>query len=192
MDRKTRATGASVLIALGGLLAALMLVASPAGADGHGDGHHPTGHTSGDAVAVHDSTASGGCFAAHGSVCSGSGVAIDNSTSSGDATAVHGSVSSGCATAAHESTASGDSCEREKAKHKDKDGDVHKKGVVRTHRPGVGEGEEAPVATATGVTELAFTGSSTGPLAAAAFAALALGSLLVVLGSERRRPAHSS
>jgi hypothetical protein len=191
MERKTRATGASVLIALGGLLAALMLMAGPAAADGHGGGGHggrghPTGLHSGDAVAVDDSTASGGCFAAHGSVCSGSGVAIDNSTSSGDAVALHGSVASGCSFAAHESTASGGDCPK----------DVHRKPPApKPHvqrGPGVGEAPEAGAAVAVETTELAFTGSPTGLLAGAAAAALALGSLLVFLGSERRRPAHSS
>jgi hypothetical protein len=196
MERKTRrATGASVLIAFGGLVAALMLMAGPAAADAHGGGHgggHPTGLRSGDAVAVHDSTASGGCFAAHGSVCSGSGVAIDNSTSSGDAVALHGSVASGCSVAAHESTASGGDCP----------GGVRKPPAPKPHAPkprvqeGAAEaGAEAPEAgpaVAVETTELAFTGSSTGLLAGAAAAALALGSLLVFLGSDRRRPAHIS
>jgi len=48
------------------------------------------------------------------------------------------------------------------------------------------------VATPTATTGLAFTGSSTGPLTAVAVAALALGLLLVTLGSDRRRPVHSS
>lgn len=177
MDRKTRATGASVLIALGGLLAALLFLAGPAGAD-------ESSQRSGEAVAVDNSTASGGCFAAHGSVCSGSGVAIDGSTSSGDAVAVGGSVASGCSVAAHESTASGGEC-----------GKGHRQPPPRpkVHRDVVGEETEtAGVAVATETTELAFTGSSTGPLAAAGFAALALGSLMVFMGSERRRSAHSS
>jgi hypothetical protein len=187
MDRrKTRATGASVLIALGGLLAALMLMAGPAAAagdDGHGGGGGPRVHHP-------DSTPSGGCFAAHGSVCSGSGVAIDNSTSSGDAVALHGSVASGCSFAAHESTASGDDhCP----------GRAQKPSPPKPHAqrgpsagPGAGEAPEAGAAVAVETTELAFTGSSTGLLAGAAAAALALGGLLVFLGSERRRPAHSS
>ena len=193
MDTKTRATGASVLTALGGLVAALMLMAGPAAAEGHGGhggGHDPTALHSGDAKAIHDSTASGGCLAAHGSVCSGSGVAIDNSTSSGDAVAVGGSVASGCSTAVHESTASGgDPCPRERGVTKKV---VHKpgpRGHQAGHRPEV---SEAGVAVAVETTELAFTGSSTELLAGAAAAALALGALLVFLGSDRRRPAHSS
>ena len=176
MDRKTRATGASVLIALGGLVAALMLLASPAAAD-------PSSQRSGDAVAVDNSTASGGCLAAHGSVCSGSGVAIDGSTSSGDAVAIGGSVASGCSVAVEGSTASGGECPTA----------AHKPPPPRPKAPVVTGGEEAAgVATVTETTELAFTGSTTGPLAAAGFAALVLGSLLVLVGSERRRPAHSS
>ena len=180
MDRKTRATGASVLIALGGLLAALLFLASPAGAD-------ESSQRSGEAVAVDNSTASGGCFAAHGSVCSGSGVAIDGSTSSGDAFAAGGSVASGCSVAVDTSTASGGEC--------GKGAEGHRQPPPRpkVHRDVVGEETEtAGVAVATETTELAFTGSSTGPLAAAGFAALALGSLMVFVGSERRRSAHSS
>ena len=189
MDTKTRATGASVLIALGGLVAALMLMAGPALADGHGGGRDETGLRSGDATAVHDSTASGGCFAAHNSVCSGSGVAIDNSTSSGDAVAVGGSVASGCSTAVDGSTASGgEPCPRAEVPKK-----PHKPGPRGPGGPDRGvEVSEAGVAVAVETTELAFTGSTTGLLAGAAAAALALGSLLVLLGSERRRPAHSS
>ncbi|HEV3401419.1 MAG TPA: hypothetical protein VG078_06315 [Acidimicrobiales bacterium] len=205
MDRKTRATGASVLIALGGLVAALMLMAGPAAAqahEGHGGGgggqdhgtapggHHEAGPTSGHGVTHdRDSTASGGCFAAHGSVCSGSGVAIDNSTSSGDAVAVGGSVASGCSTAVDGSTASGgEPCPRHEGQRKPPPGKRHGPGPAPTG----GHQAEAGVAEVVETTELAFTGSSTGLLAGAAAAALALGGLLVFLGSDRRRPAHSS
>jgi len=182
MDRKTRATGASVLIALGGLLAALLFLASPAGAD-------ESSQRSGEAVAVDNSTASGGCFAAHGSVCSGSGVAIDGSTSSGDAVAVGGSVASGCSVAVDTSTASGGECGEAAKGHRQPPPPPK---VHRVQRDVGVETETAGVAVATETTELAFTGSSTGPLAAAGFAALALGSLMVFVGSERRRSAHSS
>jgi hypothetical protein len=182
MERKTRA-GASVLIALGTLAATLLLMAGPAGA-----GADPTSQHSGGADAIDHSTASGGCVAAHGSVCSGSGVAIDNSTSSGDAVAVNGSVGSGCSAAFDVSTASGGDCARHEVDHRPR----------RDHEGHEGEapeGEGAPSAgpaTPTAATSLAFTGSSTGPLAAAGAAALVLGMLLMALSSERRRPAHSS
>jgi hypothetical protein len=134
-----------------------------------------------------DSTASGGCFAAHGSVCSGSGVAIDNSTSSGDAVAIGGSVASGCSTAVDGSTASGgEPCPRHEGQRKPPPRKHHGPAPTGGHQP------DAGVAVAVETTELAFTGSSTGLLAGAAAAALALGGLLVFLGSERRRPAHSS
>jgi hypothetical protein len=207
MDRKTRATGASVLIALGGLVAALMLMAGPAAAqahEGHGGGGdtgqdhgtapggHQAGPTSGHGVTHdRDSTASGGCFAANGSVCSGSGVAIDNSTSSGDAVAIGGSVASGCSTAVDGSTASGgEPCPRHEGQRKPPRAKPHGPGPTGVHHGG--HQAEAGVAVAVETTELAFTGSSTGLLAGAAAAALALGSLLVFLGSERRRPVHSS
>ena len=178
MDRKTRATGAALLFALGSLMAALLVMAGPASAE-----------DSGGAVADDTSVASGDCVAVNGSVCSGSGFAANGSTSSGDAVAVDGSVASGCSVAIGGSTASGGNCAPEK--------DV----VIDKHRPprhdGDGRGQrhavrQAPTATPTGAVELAFTGSSTGPLAAAAAVALGLGLLLVALSSERRRPVVSS
>ena len=178
MERKTRATGASVLIALGTLAATVLLLAGPAGAM-----DDPTSQHSGDAAAIDHSTASGGCVAVNGSVCSGSGAAIDHSTSSGSAVAVHGSTSSGCAEAFHHSTASGGNCAPP---------EVGPPSPHRPEGPGVEEVPSAGAATPTAVTSLAFTGSSTGPLAAAGAAALALGIVLLALTSERRRPAHSS
>lgn len=173
MERKTRARGAAVLFALGSLLAGLMVFAAPASAE-----------ESGGAIADETSTASGGCVAVNGSVCSGNGFAANDSTSSGDAVAVDGSVASGCSSAFDNSTASGGACAP--AEHD----------VVPDHRrPPRHHGDkvsEAGPATATGAVELAFTGSSTGPLAAAGAVALALGLVLVALASERRRALHSS
>lgn len=90
MTNKTRA-GASVLMALGGLVAAWLLMAGPAGADPSSVGPN----------AVNNSTSSG------------QGVAINDSTASGHGVAIDGSVSSGCATAADDSTASGGKCRPE-------------------------------------------------------------------------------
>ncbi len=87
MTNKTRA-GASVLMALGGLVAAWLLVAGPAGAD----------------------TTSVGPNAVNNSTSSGAGVAINDSTASGDSVAINGSVASGCSNAANDSTASGGAC----------------------------------------------------------------------------------
>jgi hypothetical protein len=178
MERKTRARGAAVLFALGTLLAGLMVFAAPANAE-----------DSGTAVADETSTASGGCVAVNGSVCSGSGFAADNSTSSGDAVAVDGSVASGCSQAFHNSTASGGACAPEKPVAEEKPD--HRRPHHRPRHHG-GQVSEAPTATPTGAVELAFTGSSTGPLAAAGAVALALGLVLMALASERRRPIHSS
>jgi hypothetical protein len=185
MERKTRARGAAVLFALGSLLAGLMLFASPASAE-----------ESGGAVADETSTASGGCVAVNGSVCSGSGFAANDSTSSGDAVAIDGSVASGCSGAFGGSTASGGACAPEARD----DGEPDHRRPPHQPRPrhrgdrvseGGGVAEAAP-ATPTGAVELAFTGSSTGPLAAAGAVALALGLVLMALASERRRPIHSS
>ena len=179
MQTRTRATGASVLIALGSLLTGLLLLASPAAAD-------PSSQTSGGSEAVNGSVSSGDCLAVNGSVCSGSGVAANGSTSSGDAVAVNGSTSSGCATAVNGSTASGGECAG---------APMPVTPVHERERPAAGNvrgAREAPVARATQARGLAFTGSSTGPLAAVAAAALVLGLALVTLTSERRRPAHSS
>ncbi len=179
MERKTRARGAAaVLFALGSLLAGLMVFAAPASAE-----------DSGTAVADETSTASGGCVAVDGSVCSGSGFAAHGSTSSGDAVAIDGSVASGCSEAFHDSTASGGACAPQKHEAPDKD---HHRRPHRHHGGHGGHVPEAPTATPTGAVELAFTGSSTGPLAAAGAFALALGLVLVALASERRRPVHSS
>jgi hypothetical protein len=196
MDTKTRARGASTVVALGSLAAALILfVAGPAGAsipDGPADGgppHHP------DSVWPHgDSTPSGGCVAAHGSVCSGDGVAIGHSTSSGSAVAVGGSTASGCSKAVHESTASGGSCAPETPPPSPPPPPPSHHGQPAGGQQAVvsGGAEQAAVATPTEVTSLAFTGSSTGPLMAIGAAALVLGLLLVALGSERTRAAHSS
>ncbi len=180
MDRKTRATGAAVLFALGSLMAALLVMASPAGAE-----------DSGGAVADETSTASGDCVAVNGSVCSGSGFAANGSTSSGDAVAVNGSVASGCSVAIDGSTASGGNCAPEKDVVKDKDGVVDRRPPRHDVRGPQGV-RQAPTARPTGAVELAFTGSSTGPLAAAAAVALGLGLLLVALSSERPRPVVSS
>lgn len=146
MTNKTRA-GASVLMALGGLVAAWLLVAGPAGAD-------PT---------------SVGPNAANGSTSSGQGVAINGSTASGDSVAINGSVASGCSTAVNDSTASGGVC----------------------HPAPAAVTPEAAVATPVAAQNLAFTGSATtGPLALAAAALVALGSLLVA--GSRRRPSTTT
>jgi hypothetical protein len=142
MTNKTRA-GASVLMALGGLVAAWLLVAGPAGAD-------PT---------------SVGPNAANNSTSSGQGVAINDSTASGDSVAINGSVSSGCADAVNDSTASGGLCHP----------------APKPMTPA------AEVATPVAAQNLAFTGSATtGPLALAAAALVAMGSVLVI-GSRRRQ-----
>jgi len=177
MERKTRARGAAVLVALGSLVAALLVMAAPASAE-----------KSGGAFADDTSTASGGCVAVNGSVCSGDGLAANGSTSSGDAIAVDGSVASGCSAAFNGSTASGGSCPKP----------AHKAVEVEKKKKGPAPGQEraavrqAPTARPTAATELAFTGSSTGPLAAAGALALALGLVLVALTSERRRSLVSS
>jgi hypothetical protein len=148
MTNKTRA-GASVLMALGGLVAAWLLVAGPAGAD-------PT---------------SVGPNAANNSTSSGQGVAINDSTASGDSVAINGSVSSGCSVAVNDSTASGGACHP----------------APPAPRPAEVVTPAAAVATPVAAQNLAFTGSATtGPLALAAAALVALGSALV-LGSRRRQ-----
>jgi hypothetical protein len=147
MTNKTRA-GASVLMALGGLVAAWLLVAGPAGAD-------PT---------------SVGPNAANNSTSSGQGVAINDSTASGDSVAINGSVSSGCSAAVNDSTASGGACHP----------------VAPAPKPEALT-PAAAVATPVAAHNLAFTGSATtGPLALAAAALVALGSVLVI-GSRRRQ-----
>ncbi len=179
MNTRTRATGATALIALGSLAVTLLLLASPAGA--------ATSQESGGSVAVNGSVSSGTCLAVDNSTCSGSGAAVGDSVSSGDAVAVNGSTASGCSFAADVSTASGGACAAP----------VPAPPAPPTpDRPGRPAARaattKAGVATPTATTGLAFTGSATGPLTAVAVVALALGLLLVTLGSDRRRPAHSS
>jgi len=162
------------LIALGSLAVTLLLLASPAGAD--------TSQESGPSVAINGSVSSGACLAAGDSTCSGSGIAIGDSVSSGDAVAVNGSTASGCSFAADVSTASGGECAAPVPPTPDRPGRPAARAATT----------KAGVATPTATTGLAFTGSATGPLTAAAVVALALGLLLVTLGSDRRRPVHSS
>ena len=166
MTRDTRRAGA-LLVALGGVVAVLALMAGPASAQ-----------TSGGAVATDGSVASGDAHAARGS------------TASGDATAVNGSVASGCSTAINNSTASGDDCDRDKDRDKDhdKDGKSGGGGVVRGGG-GVGGGSAAggarPAATTTA--RLALTGSWSVQLTALAALAVAFGAVLMISASERRR-----
>ena len=131
MNTQTRVSRAFRATVLGSVLAALVLVGGPAGA-----GADPTGQTS------------GGCLAAHGSVCSGSGAAIDGSTSSGDAVAVGGSTASGCSTALDGSTASGGNCAPERHAPPDHHRPSHKGG----------EAPEARPATPTAASNLTLTG----------------------------------
>ncbi|MCA1656347.1 MAG: hypothetical protein LC713_01280 [Actinobacteria bacterium] len=108
--------------------------------------------------------------AANNSTSSGAGVAINDSTASGDSVAINGSVSSGCSVAVNDSTASGGLCHPAPAP---------------TPTPSVTPA--ASVATPVAAQNLAFTGTSTtGPLALAAAALVALGSVLVM--GARRRP----
>ncbi len=177
MNTRTRATGATALIALGSLAVTLLLLASPAGA--------ATSQESGGSVAVNGSVSSGTCLAVDNSTCSGSGAAVGDSVSSGDAVAVNGSTASGCSFAADVSTASGGACAAPVPPTPPT--------PDRPGRPAARAATtKAGVATPTATTGLAFTGSATGPLTAAAVVALALGLLLVTLGSDRRRPVHSS
>ncbi|MCA1692642.1 MAG: hypothetical protein LC733_10755 [Actinobacteria bacterium] len=170
MTRDTRRAGA-FLVALGGVVAMLVLLAGPAAAQ-----------TSGEA------------YAENGSVASGSADARNNSTASGDADARNGSVASGCSTAVNASTASGDDCDAEKKPHHKHDdrGDkcpppsnlvVFSDGSSECIFP---EGDDRPRATATRAT-LALTGSLTGPLALTAALATGLGLLLLISTSDRRR-----
>ena len=184
MNTRTRATGASVLIALGSLAVTLFLLASPAGAD-------PSSQQSGDSEAINGSVSSGACLAVNDSTCSGSGVAVNDSVSSGDAVAINGSTASGCSLAANVSTASGGDCAPAPDHAATPDDDRGRKGrpAAAVTKAGVAK---AGVAKPTAATGLAFTGSNNGPLTAVAIAALALGILLVTLGSDRRRPVPSS
>lgn len=97
MRIKTRAAGASMLMALVGLMAAWLLLAGPAGAM--------------------DDPSSVGPNAVNGSTSSGEGHAINGSTASGNSTAINGSTSSGCADAANGSTASGGDCNAARPAH---------------------------------------------------------------------------
>ena len=91
MTSSKRRTGLGV--ALAGLVAALGLLAGPAGAQ-----------------TTSSPTVSGGARATNHSVASGRALADDHSTASGDAVARRGSVASGCSTAVDDSTASGADC----------------------------------------------------------------------------------
>jgi hypothetical protein len=156
----------SVVVALMGLVAALVLFAAPAHAE-----------KSGKANADDSSVASGEAHASDGSVASGDSVATD------------GSVSSGCSVADDDSTASGGVCDKDKDKGKDKDKD---KKVVPEAPTKAGERPAALPAQARQVDRLAFTGPSVAPELAAAGVLLALGGALTALGTPRRRPASSA
>ena len=115
---------------------------------------------------------SGGAVATDGSVASGEAHASRNSTASGESTAINNSTASGCSTATNGSTASGDdSCARRTPPT-----------TVRPPTPPGGGGG----ATAT-AGRLALTGSWSTPMIAMAALAIAIGALLVVAGSDRRR-----
>jgi len=155
----------SVVVALMGLVAALVLFAAPAHAE-----------KSGKANADDSSVASGEAHASDGSVASGDSVATD------------GSVSSGCSVADDDSTASGGVCEKAK---KDRDKDKDKK-VVPEAPTKAAERPAALPAQARQVDRLAFTGPSVAPELAAAGVLLAVGGALMALGTPRRRPASST
>ncbi|MFN2505912.1 MAG: hypothetical protein ABR540_17075 [Acidimicrobiales bacterium] len=176
MTRDTRRAGA-FLVAVGGVVAMLALLAGPAAAQ-----------TSGDAWAADGSVASGSADARNNSTASGDATARNNSTASGDATAVNGSTASGCSTAINTSTASGDDCDDHKKRdHKDKDDGKDHDG--KGHRPaGIGGATPARATTAS----LALTGSWTAPMAALAALAVALGTVLLLSTSDRRRAATSA
>ena len=156
-------------VAIAGVAAVIGLLAGPAGAQTSGPS------TSGGARATTDSVASGTCVATNDSVCSGSGTAINDSTSSGSATARDGSTSSGCATAINDSTASGSPCPPAGP------GPT----TPTTVRPGTTPPGGGGGGTASAPRALALTGSSSGELAALALGALAVGGLLVLVGSRR-------
>ncbi|HWC10565.1 MAG TPA: hypothetical protein VG455_05010 [Acidimicrobiales bacterium] len=153
----------SVVVALMGLVAALVLFAAPAHAE-----------KSGKANADNSSVASGEAHASDGSVASGDSVATD------------GSVSSGCSVADDDSTASGGVCDKAK-KDKDKD-----KKVVPEAPTKAGERPAAQPAQARQVDSLAFTGPRVAPELAAAGVLLVAGGALMALGTPRRRPASST
>src|SRR5919206_5386026 len=95
MTRDTRRAGA-FLVALGGAVSLLALLAGPAGAQTTTTTVFPTNIPAG-STAIDNSVSSGTAFAQRNSTASGDAVAVDNSTASG------------CADAARNSTASGDS-----------------------------------------------------------------------------------
>src|SRR5437763_1628738 len=95
MTRDKRRAGA-FLVALGGAVAVLALLAGPAGAQ--------------TTTTVFPPNIPAGSTAIDNSVSSGTGFAQRNSDASGDAVAVDNSTASGCADAARNSTASGDDC----------------------------------------------------------------------------------
>src|SRR5919202_2538635 len=96
MTRETRRAGA-FLVALGGAVSLLALLAGPAGAQTTTTTVFPTNIPAG-STAIDNSVSSGTAFAQRNSTASGDAVAVDNSTASG------------CADAARNSTASGDDC----------------------------------------------------------------------------------
>src|SRR4051794_23667540 len=95
MTRDTRRAGA-FLVALGGAVAVLGLLAGPAGAQ--------------TTTTVFPPNLPAGSTAIDNSVSSGTAYAARNSPASGDAVAINNSTASGCAEAANNSTASGDTC----------------------------------------------------------------------------------
>ncbi len=121
---------------------------------------------------------SGGAVAVDGSVASGEAHAARGSTASGESTATDGSVASGCSFADNHSTASGDDCVRKVT--------PTTRVAPPTTRPGPGGGGGGG-ATATPARRLALTGSWSTPMIAMAALAIALGTLMVVAGSDRRR-----
>ncbi len=151
MTTKRRATRSLLAIAAG-LVGMVAFLAGPAAADPGTDG-----------------LASGGAYAANGSVASGTATAINDSTASGDAVAIDGSVASGCSTAVDDSTASGSHCKP----HHDDDG--HK----RHHH-------DAAPAKATGAS-LALTGSSSASMVQMALVAFFAGLALVSFTNIFRR-----
>jgi hypothetical protein len=165
-------------IAIAGAAAVIGLLAGPAGAQTSGPS------TSGGAVgrpgfqagASTGSVASGTCGDVNDSTCSGSGTAGTDSTSSGSAGAALGSTASGCASAVNDSTASGSPCPGPVV--------VTTPTTVRPATPTSG-GTTGGSSTASAPRALALTGSFSGPLAAVALAALALGGVLLVAS---RRP----
>lgn len=171
MKRNNSKTAGTFLVALTGLLGALVLVAGPAGAM---HDHDHTGVHSGDAVAKDNS------------VASGSAVAIDDSTASGDAVAIGGSVASGCSTAIDDSTASGGGphCGREVVKKTPPPVVVHEQPRAAHHHQ--------PQAVGVPARSLAVTGPEVGPLSVAAAAAVLLGMALMALTADKRRRAEAS